>query len=171
MSAEACQRSFGGPMVACHLRQDATGDTGMETTLSDVQERKFSLRSFGPLFEWGIALLPVPSYQLGGGLWYWLGPGLFFWCCFPLPASRRRHGRSLAQQVFPLGVHLQEQQAGDLLHVIAIGKALVAQHMGVVPDFGDELCVGHAGVFLVSNRSCASASADSGITSTASGSA
>lgn len=76
-------------MVACHLRQDATGDTGMDTTLSNVQDRKFSLRSFGPLFERGIALLPVPSYQLGGGLWYWLGPGLFFWCCFPPPAPRR----------------------------------------------------------------------------------
>ncbi|MGD9982528.1 MAG: hypothetical protein AB7S51_00015 [Porticoccaceae bacterium] len=41
----------------------------METTLSNVQDRKFSLHSCGPLFEWGIALLPVPSYQLGGGLW------------------------------------------------------------------------------------------------------
>ena len=50
----------------------------METTLSNVQDRKFSLRNFGPLMEWGIALLPVLSYQLGGGLWYWLSPALFF---------------------------------------------------------------------------------------------
>ena len=113
-------------MVACHLRQDATWDTGMETTLSNVQDWQFSLRSFGPLFEWGIALLPVPSYQLGGGLWCWLSPGLFFWCCFPPPAPRWRNGRSLAQQVCPLGVHLQERQVGDLLHVVAVGNALVA---------------------------------------------
>lgn len=58
----------------------------METTLSNVQDRKFSLRNFGPLFEWGIALLPVPSYQLGGGLWYWLSPGLFFLVLLSAPS-------------------------------------------------------------------------------------
>src|SRR3546814_2627847 len=38
---------------------------------------------------------------------------------------------------------LQEQQVGDLLDVVAVGDALVAQHMGIVPDLGDELVICH----------------------------
>lgn len=50
----------------------------MDTTLPIEQESSWSLRNFGPLFEWGICLLPVLGYFLGGGSWYWMGPALFF---------------------------------------------------------------------------------------------
>lgn len=59
------------------------------------------------------------------------------------PAPLRRNGRGLAEQVLALGVHLQEQQIGDLLDVIAVGNALIAQHVRVVPHLGNELFVGH----------------------------
>ena len=69
-----------------------------------------------------------------------------YWISSASPASgaslsQRRGGRDgagLAQQLGALLVHLQEQQEGDLLDVIAVADALVTQHVGVVPDFADE---------------------------------
>jgi hypothetical protein len=63
-----------------------------------------------------------------------------------VPAPRRRHGARLAEIVCALVVHLQEQQKGDLLDVVAIADALVAQDVGVVPDLGDEGAVVVVGV-------------------------
>src|SRR5690606_9360051 len=60
----------------------------------------------------------------------------------PVPLGRNR--RFLAQVLGALLVHLQEQQVGDLLDVVAVGNALVAQHVRVVPDLGDQLVVSHA---------------------------
>jgi hypothetical protein len=40
--------------------------------------------------------------------------------------------------IVALLVHLQEQKAGDLLDIVAVANAVVAQHVRVVPDFVDE---------------------------------
>jgi hypothetical protein len=53
-------------------------------------------------------------------------PIVFFWN----GALFSEHGR-----VF--GVHFQEEQAGELLNVIAIGHAVVAQDVAVVPEMLD----------------------------------
>src|SRR5690606_19761749 len=60
------------------------------------------------------------------------------------PAPLWRNGTGLTQELHALLVHLEEQQVGELLDVVAVADALVAQDVGVVPDFGDELFVGHA---------------------------
>lgn len=45
-------------------------------------------------------------------------------------------------QIDALVVHLEGQQVCDPLNVIAVGNALIAKGMGIVPDFGNELFVG-----------------------------
>ena len=70
------------------------------------------------------------------------------------PAPLGRDDRGLAQQLGALLVHLQEQQEGDLLDVVAVADALVAQDVGVVPDLGDEAAVvvvvgAHAGSWVL----------------------
>ena len=56
------------------------------------------------------------------------------------PAVFRRDGGLRVAVLHALVVHLEEEQVRDLLHVIAIRDALVAQDVGVVPDFGYKGC-------------------------------
>src|SRR6185312_6138751 len=49
--------------------------------------------------------------------------------------------RGLAEFRFPLLVHFEEQKAGDLLDIVAVGDAGVAQNMRVVPDLADQAVV------------------------------
>lgn len=61
-----------------------------------------------------------------------------------LPLELRGDQRGLAEQLGPLVVHLQEQEEADLADVFTVADALVAQHVGVVPDFADERLFVHA---------------------------
>jgi hypothetical protein len=38
-----------------------------------------------------------------------------------------------------LEVHFEEEKISELLHVIAVGDAVIAEEIAVVPDFGDEI--------------------------------
>ena len=53
-----------------------------------------------------------------------------------LPAIFGRH-HPLVQQMVMLVGHLQEQQIGELLQIVAIGQPVVAQHIAVVPKLLD----------------------------------
>ena len=55
-----------------------------------------------------------------------------------LPAPGFGGAARPARQRAVLVVHLREQQAADLLDVVAVADALVAQHVGVSPDLADE---------------------------------
>jgi len=54
------------------------------------------------------------------------------------PAPLGRNDRRFAEMLAALLIHLEEQQEGDLLDVVAIADALVTQDMRVVPDLGDQ---------------------------------
>jgi hypothetical protein len=40
-------------------------------------------------------------------------------------------------------LHFEEQQIGQLLDVITVGEAIIAENVAVVPKFGDEGGSGH----------------------------
>jgi hypothetical protein len=50
------------------------------------------------------------------------------------PVKFGRYGTRLAEHGAVLVVHLEEQQVGELLYVVAIGHAVVAQDIAVVPE-------------------------------------
>jgi len=55
------------------------------------------------------------------------------------PGVGRRHDAGLVVGCCGALVgHLEEQQIGELLHVVAIAHAVVAQHVAVVPELLDE---------------------------------
>ena len=57
-------------------------------------------------------------------------------------ASRSPPGRcdgSVAGRLRPLVGHLEEEQVGELLDVVAVGQAVVAQDVAVVPELLDDL--------------------------------
>lgn len=54
--------------------------------------------------------------------------------------------------------HLEEQQVRQLLDVVAVGKAIVADDVAVVPEFGDDLLRVH--VFTRAVTICSAALAD-----------
>jgi len=46
--------------------------------------------------------------------------------------------------------HFEEEQISELLHIIAIRKAIVAQDVAIVPEFLDELLgVGHMKIYTM----------------------
>ena len=56
-----------------------------------------------------------------------------------LPVKTGRDGRFVPERWLCLFIrHLEEDQVGELFHVIAIAHAIVAQHVAVVPDFLDD---------------------------------
>jgi len=55
-----------------------------------------------------------------------------------LPAEVLRDGALLAVVGDLLGGHLEEEQVGELLDVVAVGHAVVAQDVAVVPDALDD---------------------------------
>ena len=57
-----------------------------------------------------------------------------------LSASRSRAGRSIPRLVG----HLEEEQIGDLLDVVAVVDAVVAQRVAEAPEFLND--VGHAAI-------------------------
>ncbi len=64
------------------------------------------------------------------------------------PVEVGRDGAGLAEHIGAFLVHLQEKQVGELLDVIAVGDAVVAQNVAVVPDALDD--GGRSGVHSMS---------------------
>ncbi len=55
-----------------------------------------------------------------------------------------------ARRAGPGRDELQKKQVGDLLDVVAVTDPRVLQHVGVVPDFGDD--GGERGLHILENR-------------------
>ena len=70
-----------------------------------------------------------------------------------------RPQQALRHKLGALVVHLEKQQIGNLRDVGLVGYALVAQHMGVVPDFLDKGGFVHDAIFRPRARRTAGASA------------
>jgi len=62
------------------------------------------------------------------------------------PVEPGRDGRGLViGRLGPLVGHLEEQQVGELLDVVPVGEAVVAEDIAIVPEFGDHLLGVRAG--------------------------
>ena len=65
------------------------------------------------------------------------------------PVEALGHDAGQAEVVLLVG-HLEEQQVGELLDVVAVGQAIVAQDVAVVPELVDKhLGVGHTDFFFL----------------------
>ena len=78
--------------------------------------------------------MAVVDFEIVAALAAQLGPGKWF------------RDRVVEAQLGHLVGELEEEQVGDLLDVVAVTDPRVLEHMGVVPDFGDDGGgVGHIG--------------------------
>src|SRR5690606_6176361 len=77
---------------------------------------------------WLIRSTSLMGFQVRAGLPLEAGPGIFLGD-LGVPVVR-------GPGIF-IG-HFQEQQVGELLHIIAIAHAVIPQDMAEVPDFGDD---------------------------------
>ena len=65
----------------------------------------------------------------------------------PVIAGEYRAGLVVGRPAALVG-HLQEQQIGELLDVVAVAHAVVTQDVAVVPEFLDDVCAAHRVVAL-----------------------
>jgi hypothetical protein len=66
-------------------------------------------------------------------------------------AVLNRDGAGFAEHAAVLVVHLEEEQVGELLDVVAVGHAVVAQDVAVVPEALDDGGGGGCGYFFSTN--------------------
>jgi hypothetical protein len=71
----------------------------------------------------------------------------------PVIASKHRAGPVVGWPAALVG-HLQEQQIGELLDVVAIAHAVVAQDVAVVPEFLNDLGAHLRGLFEQDFKDC-----------------
>jgi hypothetical protein len=91
------------------------------------------------------AVQPVRAAEFGERLAVVCGQRLALQRAQLVPAVVARDDRGVAEVFSTFLVHLEEQQAGDLFEIVAVGHARIAQDVRVVPHFGTERAVAVGG--------------------------